>query len=208
MLLKEPLRTGKRKADSEPVDTAIDLAECKLWTVCYGIYQQNITESTEKGAHLRDLLSVAANLVRRVLLKWPRSAVAAFDSAGVSFLIAQMDSLVATVGGQNQLLAAAPDMALLLHASRTEGSEYEEMYQLLAGVASRPWLSAGLKMADLRLGRWQQPFTKNSQLEEEEGEIISQSLLTLSLLKKEVCPKWRLAVMKYSLKSHGEKIVR
>jgi hypothetical protein len=63
-------------------------------------------------------------------------------------------------------------------------------------------------MADLRLGRWQQPFTKNSQLEEEEGEIISQSLLTLSLLKKEVCPKWRLAVMKYSLKSHGEKIVR
>ena len=206
---KEPPRVRKRKADSEFTDVVIDLTEGKLWTVCCSTFQQRITEDTES---VLALFTVAKKLVKRILLKWPLSAVVAFDSAGLSFLVCLLEQMVAGAAtcprGQERLLSVARDLALLLHSSRApEAEKGEDISQLLVGIASRPWLlTSGLKVSDLRLGRWQQLFTNNP-LSDVDDQVVGGSLHILSLFRKEICPKWRLSVMKHCLKIHGEKIV-
>ena len=200
-LHKEPSRPGKRKAEGEPIDGVLDLTECKMWVACSDAYFQLMKDNTLNGEHLRDLLTVATSLGSRILLKWPNSLFVIFDAAALAFLTSVMESLVSS-GNQLILLTIVRDLTLLLHASPADQSQ--ELWALLVGIASRPWLRSGLKRADLRLDRWQEVLTA---VQEEEESLVRESLDILSLFKKECCPKWRLAVMKHCLSSHGELIV-
>jgi hypothetical protein len=200
-LHKEPSRPGKRKAEGEPIDGVLDLTECKMWVACSDAYFQLMKDNPLNGEHLRDLLTVATNLGSRILLKWPNSLFVIFDAAALAFLTSVIESLVSS-GNQLILLTIVRDLTLLLHASPADQSP--ELWALLVGIASRPWLRSGLKRADLRLDRWQEVLTA---VQEEEESLVRESLYILSLFKKECCPKWRLAVMKHCRSSHGELIV-
>jgi hypothetical protein len=163
-------------------------------------------DNTLNGEHLRDLLTVATHLGSRILLKWPNSLFVIFDAAALAFLTSVIESLVSSGNQLTVLLTIVRDLTLLLHASPADQSQ--ELWALLVGIASRPWLRSGLKRADLRLDRWHEVLTSAAGgMQEEEESLVRESLYILSLFKKECCPKWRLAVMKHCLSSHGELIV-
>ena len=100
-----PPRLGKRKVDdSEATHPLIDMTESsRLWNVCCVSYQQLMTESSsEKVNHLTTLLTIAKRLVGRILRQWPRSTVAVFDAAILSFLCSVLETRSPSPQGRGQ----------------------------------------------------------------------------------------------------------
>ena len=158
------------------------------------------------------ILKAGTVLLLRCKEKWPGLSFLVLDPATVSSIVSLLYSCLET-GPEPSLFQDYFNLInylILLSNACKNYSEIIPSLHLLAGILALPYTSE-LAQLDLKLGKSQSVLSAvKPGLNPGEGRMVYQyqGLYYLSLLPKDVAPKWRLQVFKQALSKTPEYVVR
>ena len=214
-----PSRSEKRKhqAEEEDEEQRLNLLESANWRLSVETARE-MTSRRSTASPQRILKSVmtvleAGNMcLLKCSTEWPFLSYYVVDPATVSGLVDFLQAYIEA--GLNpahfpDFFSVAENIIVLVSACKN-CNDFLPHLNVLAGIMSLPFLSADWRQTDLKLTGKQVSALASAKEKREDGwqDFLYHSTYLLSLLPREVCPKWRQSVFKQVAARSPESLVR